>query len=102
MMPNVKGAARTRLEILLYSLLLAPVGATPWIMGFASNVYGAVSIVGGLAMIVCALQVYRTRVGDAANKTAMRMFGISILYLFSLFAVLVVENTLAIFLAGSN
>jgi protoheme IX farnesyltransferase len=102
MMPNVKGPDRTRLEILLYSILLAPVGALPWIMGFASNVYGAVSIVGGVAMLICATQVYRNREGEAANKIAMRMFFVSILYLFVLFAVLVAENGLAIIFAGWN
>ena len=100
MMPNVKGGDRTRLEILLYSLLLAPVGALPWIMGFASSVYGAISVIGGLAMIVCAVQVYRARVGEVANRIAMRMFGVSILYLFALFAVLVIENGMPVLLAG--
>jgi protoheme IX farnesyltransferase len=102
MMPNVKGPDRTRLEILLYSIVLAPVGALPWIMGFASSVYGGVAILGGVAMLVCALRVYRARTGDVANKIAMQMFGVSILYLFALFAVLVVENGMAIFLSGSN
>ena len=41
MMPNAKGDRRTRIEILVYSVLLAPVGVLPWLMGFASLVYGA-------------------------------------------------------------
>src|SRR5471032_2273868 len=32
MMPNVKGADHTRLEILLYTLLLVPLGILPWRM----------------------------------------------------------------------
>ena len=95
MMPNVKGADRTRLEIVLYSLVLAPVGVLPWIMGFASVVYGVLAIIGGLGMVALAARVYRIREGATANKTAMQLFGFSILYLFVLFAVIVVENSLA-------
>lgn len=68
MMPNVKGADRTRLEIVLYSLVLAPVGVLPWIMGFASVVYGVLAIIGGLGMVALALRVYRIREGATANK----------------------------------
>jgi protoheme IX farnesyltransferase len=92
MMPNVKGADRTRLEILLYSILLAPIGVLPWIMGFASVVYGVLAIVGGLAMLVFAVQVYRVRTGPLADKTAMRLFAVSILYLFALFVEIVAEH----------
>ncbi len=95
MMPNVKGPDHTRLEILLYTLILAPVGALPWLMGFASAAYGVVAILGGATMLICAARVFRVRRGDAANKVAMQMFGVSILYLFVLFAALVVENGLA-------
>ena len=99
MMPNVKGADRTRLEILLYTIVLAPVGALPWIMGFASGVYGAVSIAGGLGMLALAILVFRNRTGTEADRTAMKMFGFSILYLFVLFAIIVVERGLVRVLA---
>jgi protoheme IX farnesyltransferase len=92
MMPNVKGDARTRLEILIYSAVLAPVGALPWLVGFASPVYGALSVAGGLAMVWYAWRVYRVREGEEARKAAMSLFGVSILYLFTLFIAIVVEN----------
>ena len=43
MLPNVKGADRTRRDILLYALLLAPLGLMPWLMGFASLAYGMIA-----------------------------------------------------------
>ena len=95
MMPNVKGHARTRLEILLYTVALAPLGVAPYFMGFASDIYGLVAAVGGTAMLACALRVYAVRAGAAADKAAMQLFGVSILYLFLLFAVIVAENGLA-------
>ena len=95
MMPNVKGASHTRLEILLYSIALAPLGVAPYFMGFASAIYGVVATLGGTVMLACALRVYLVREGEAANKAAMQLFGISILYLFLLFAVIVAENGIA-------
>ena len=92
MMPNAKGDRRTRVEIAIYSLLLAPVGALPWAMGFASGVYGALSIAGGAGMLWFAWRILRDTDGAAARKSAMSMFGFSILYLFALFLTIVVEN----------
>ena len=43
---------RTRLQILLYSLLLAPIGAAALVLGFAGPVYGAVACLGGIGMIL--------------------------------------------------
>ncbi len=92
MMPNVKGADRTRLEILLYTLLLAALAVAPWPMGVGGRLYAALSIAAGLAMIHFAWRVFRTRRGPEANRAAMQLFGFSILYLFLLFAALVVEH----------
>ncbi len=54
--------------------------------------YGAVAGLGGLVMLALALEVYRKREGDVARKAAGRLFGVSILYLFLLFAALPVER----------
>ena len=51
MLPNVAGEDRTRLEILIYALALAPLGVAPWLMGFASLAYGLVSIGCGIALV---------------------------------------------------
>jgi len=92
MMPNALGPDRTRLEILIYSIVLAPVGVLPALMGFASMVYGIVATLGGLAMLFYAWRVYRQREGESARKACMSLFGVSILYLFALFLVIVIEN----------
>ena len=92
MMPNVKGPDHTRLEILIYSLLLAPLGLVPWFTGAGGWLYGAAALLLGLGFCIQAARVYRVRDGAEANKRAMGLFGFSILYLFSLFGLLVVEH----------
>jgi protoheme IX farnesyltransferase len=94
MMPNVLGADRTRLEILVYTLVLAPLAVAPWLMGFATAAYGAVSIVSGLYLIWLAVEVYRKREGDKARRASLKLFLFSISYLFLLFIVLVSERAL--------
>jgi heme o synthase len=89
MLPVVAGIAETRRQILLYTLLLAPLGVAPWPLGYAGPTYGIVALVSGAAMIALALRVRAERSGHAASK---QMFGFSILYLFLLFAVLLVDR----------
>jgi protoheme IX farnesyltransferase len=94
MLPNVAGPDRTRLEILIYSALLAPIGVLPYLLGYASPAYGLVSTLCGVAFMLFAFATYRNREGDAAKTAARRLFIFSIAYLFALFLTLVVERIL--------
>ncbi len=88
MLPNVAGPARTRRDILLYSLLLVPAGLAPVWLGVAGWVYGATALASGLLFIAAAISLHR-RGGDAQ---ARRLFGFSIFYLFILLAMLVADR----------
>jgi protoheme IX farnesyltransferase len=88
MLPVVAGEAETRRQILLYSLVLAPLGAAPWFLGYAGPLYGVVAVAGGAAMVALAVRIRRDR-GHTASK---QMFGFSIVYLFLLFAMLLVDR----------
>jgi heme o synthase len=97
MMPNVKGAASTRRQIMAYTLLLIPITLLPCYFGFGGLIYGVVAAVTGAMMIWYAFDVLRCTEGDAARKASYRLFGFSILYLFGLFAALLVERTFDMF-----
>ena len=90
MLPVVKGEATTRLQILLYTLLLVPLGIAPYALGYAGLLYAAVSVVTGLGMLILAVQVYRERL--PSDQACRHLFAFSILYLFLLFAVLMVDR----------
>jgi protoheme IX farnesyltransferase len=94
MMPNAKGPARTRLEILIYTLILAPVGMTPALLGGEGPVYLGVSAVGGLAMVYFAYAVWRDQAAANGNRAAKKLFAFSILYLFTLFATVLTSHLL--------
>ena len=92
MMPNVKGAARTRLEIFLYTILLVPIGLLPYLIGFEGRAYGVIALASGLFMLNLAWRVWRDAAGRANDRAAKQLFGYSILHLFLLFAVIVAEH----------
>jgi protoheme IX farnesyltransferase len=90
MLPVVAGARETRRQIVLYTLLLAPLGVAPWLLGYAGLSYGVVALATGAVMIALALRV---RAEEEGTHTASKqLFGFSILYLFLLFAMLLVDH----------
>lgn len=94
MLPVVAGADATRLQILLYTILLVAVAAAPWPLGYFGAGYGVVSLALGAWMLWLAIDVYRVRTGRGALRGPRRLFGFSIIYLFALFATLLVEALL--------
>jgi len=92
MLPVVKGADATRLQILVYSLILAPLGMVPAIIGLGGTLYTAAASVLGSLFVVLAIDCYRQREGEVADRAAKHLFAYSVLYLFLLFAVLLVEQ----------
>jgi protoheme IX farnesyltransferase len=99
MMPNVAGGASTRRQIFFYSLLLAPVGVLPWVVGLASGFYGVVSALLGAGFIWYAGNVLGNPPVDAAMRAQKALFAYSILYLFVIFAVLLGDVVVARLLA---
>ena len=106
MMPVVKGAKSTRLQILVYSLLLIPVCVAPAFTGLGGAAYLGVSSVGGAVFLLLAFRLYRSNAGEAADprnddglydvragaRDARNLFAFSILYLSLLFATLLGEH----------
>jgi protoheme IX farnesyltransferase len=92
MLPVVAGAAETRRQILYYTVVLAPVAVAPWLLGYAGALYGVAAVLAGATLIGLAVRVRGEAHGHAASK---QMFGFSILYLFLLFAMLLVDRMAA-------
>jgi protoheme IX farnesyltransferase len=91
MLPNVAGDDETRKQILIYSFILVPLGIAPSFLGFAGLAYGLASGALGAMFLLLAFDVWRRREGAAAASAARRLFAFSILYLFLLFAILLIE-----------
>ncbi len=88
MLPVVAGPRRTKNQMLIYSVLVAGAGVAPWAIGLAGAVYGAAAAVLGAAFLGFAVAVWR----DSGVTWAGRMYGFSILYLFLIFSLLLVDG----------
>ncbi|MEO7026118.1 MAG: heme o synthase, partial [Caulobacteraceae bacterium] len=91
MLPVVKGGRHTRRQILIYSVALFGLALAPAFTGLGGALYLAAAIIGGMAFVFLAIQLDRRTDGEDA-AAARRLFKVSILYLFALFAALLVEH----------
>ncbi|WP_316234094.1 heme o synthase [Bradyrhizobium sp. SZCCHNR1098] len=91
MLPVVAGPDATRLQILLYTIVLVAVALAPWPLGYFDAVYGVVSLALGAGMLWLAIEVFRKRERSTSLRANRKLFAFSILYLFALFATLGLE-----------
>lgn len=87
MLPTVAGAAATKRQMLLYTLVLLPVTVLPSMLGLAGWTYGTAALILGLFFVFTALRVLK----DDTLKSARLMFGYSVFYLFALFLALMID-----------
>jgi protoheme IX farnesyltransferase len=92
MLPNVKGEAATKLQILLYSVVLVAASLAPGVIGLSGWLYGAVALVTGIAFLYLALRLYRTSDSVAMKKAGRTLFAYSLSYLFVIFLALIVDR----------
>jgi len=87
MMPVVIGDRKTKIQMLVYTLILFPVAVSPYFLGFAGWIYGTASSLLGLFFIFTAIKVIK----DETLKSAKLMFGFSVFYLFAIFLALMMD-----------
>ncbi len=95
MLPVVAGRDETCRQILIYSVLLLPVGMAPWLLGYAGVVHGVSALIAGAVIVGLAWRLRGAPEGERADAAARHLFAYSILYLFLLFAVLLAEGLLS-------
>lgn len=88
MLPVTHGSKFTRLQILLYTVLLLIVTLLPYLTGMSDLIYLSATIIFGFGFIYYAILLMRNK----DNKTAMKTFFYSINYLMILFATLLIDH----------
>ena len=88
MLPVVAGARATKAQMLVYTVLLLPLALAPWALGLTGAVYAAAAVILGLLFILAGVRVWF----DNGERAARQMFAFSILYLFLLFTLLIVDR----------
>ena len=93
MLPNVAGEAHTKLQILIYSLVLVAATLAPQLIGMSGWLYTAIAAAMGLGFLVPAFRLYRTRDDKAMRKAGRALFTYSLTYLFLIFVALIADHT---------
>jgi protoheme IX farnesyltransferase len=90
MMPVIKGERSTRRQIFGYALILAAAGLSPYFAGLAGVLFLATALLMGAGFVALSWKVLGAKEGDFTS--AKQLFGFSIVYLFALFAAILIEQ----------
>src|SRR5437588_5103829 len=88
MLPVVAGPRETKRQMLLYTLVLWPMSLAPWLLGIAGPLYAACAAVLSLIFTGASIRVCR----DETDRSARQMFQFSVLYLFLVFSLLLIDH----------
>jgi protoheme IX farnesyltransferase len=98
MMPVVAGARSTKIQMLIYTLLLLPTALVPALLHVAGPVYAVTAVVLNLGFIRHAWRVLKS----TDMRPARAMFRYSLLYLFLHFAVLMIDRAPGVIALASS
>jgi len=88
MLPVTHGAEYTRLQVLLYTILLLIVTLLPYLTGMSGLIYLATTIPLNIGFLYFAIQMIITK----EDRIAMKTFGFSIIYLTCIFSTLLIDH----------
>ena len=92
MLPITAGIEKTKLNILIYAILMLPVVIAPFFIGFGSIIYLALSLGMTIYYIKLCYLLFKTKAVSKSNLIARKVFVYSIFYLFLLFLLILFDN----------
>jgi len=94
MLPIISGAKTTKINILVYALIMSPAIIAPYFFNFASLFYLIASSIMTVYYIYLCFKLYSSKIAKVSNKIARKIFIYSIFYLFFIFLILLIDNIL--------
>ena len=92
MLPLTNGIENTKKNILIYSIMMLPVVIVPYAIGFVGNVYLIISLLLTFCYIYICYDLYKFKKNKFEISKAKKVFSYSILYLFILFVLFLVDK----------
>ena len=96
MLPITDGIQKTKLNILLYSVLMMPIIIAPYFFNFASIIYLTTSLLMTIYYIFICYNLFKENNSKISNAIARKVFVYSIFYLFIIFLMLLIDNLVII------
>ncbi len=94
MLPVISGTKTTKINILVYSLIMSPAVLAPYFFNFASTIYLIITSIMTMYYIYLCFKLYSSKIAKASNQIARKIFIYSIFYLFFIFLILLIDNIL--------
>jgi protoheme IX farnesyltransferase len=92
MLPITSGVKTTKLNILVYALILFPVAISPFILNFSSEVYLILAVILSGYYVFISYKLFKENNTIKEKKLATKLFGYSILYLFMIFTSILLDK----------
>ena len=92
MLPITNGIEETKKKIFVYSLFMLPIVIVPYVIGFTGEVFLIISLVLTFYYNYICYDLYKFKKNEFVLKKAKKVFGYSILYLFLIFVLFLVDN----------
>ncbi|WP_415303743.1 heme o synthase [Candidatus Pelagibacter sp. Uisw_090] len=92
MLPLTDGIEKTKVHIFIYSLLMLPVITFPYLINFSGLIYFIPVLILTIYYIFICFDLYKYKKNTFDLKKAKKVFGYSILYLFLIFVLFLVDS----------
>ncbi len=92
MLPITSGIKTTKLNILIYSLILFPIAILPFVLNYSGEVYLLLAVVLSSYYIFLSYQLFKEKNSIKEKKIATKLFAYSIFYLFIIFTSILIDN----------
>jgi heme o synthase len=92
MLPITSGVKTTKLNILIYSIILFPVAIAPFIFSFSGKIYLLLSVILSTYYVFISYNLFKEKNSSKEKKLATKLFTYSILYLFMIFVSILIDK----------
>jgi len=92
MLPITSGVKTTKLNILIYALILFPVAISPFFLSYSGEVYFLLAVTLSAYYVFISYKLFKETNPIKEKKIATKLFAYSILYLFMIFTSILIDK----------
>jgi len=92
MLPITSGVKTTKLNILIYAIILFPVALAPFILNYSGEIYFISAFILSTYYIFISYKLFKEKKPANEKKIATKLFAYSILYLFMIFTFILIDK----------
>ena len=92
MLPITSGIKTTKLNILIYAIILFPIALSPFFLNYSGKIYLLTALILSGYYVFISYQLFKEKNHIKEKKLATKLFGYSILYLFMIFTFILIDK----------